>query len=131
METAYYTSIIKIIKQDAIVDAGSTGHFFLPGTPVKNVQPASKYISVNLIDGSKLRSTHTCNIDIAGIPEKANREHIVPGLAHASIISISVLCNAGCKVQYNENICSVYYNRKLVYKVGREPQTRLWILPLQ
>ena len=28
-------------------------------------------------------------------------------------------------------MCSVYYNNKLVWKGGLEPQTRLWILPLQ
>ena len=34
METSYSTSIIQIIEKENIADAGSTGNFFLPGTPV-------------------------------------------------------------------------------------------------
>ena len=101
MEKAYYTPMIQITKQEAIADAGATGNFLVPGTPVHNVQPDSKPISINLLDRYKLRSTHTCNLYILGIPEKAKRAHIVPGLYHASLISTSVLCDAGCKVQYD------------------------------
>ena len=56
--------------------------------------------------------------------------HIVPGLAHASQISIKILCNAGCKVTYDNDECRVYYNKKVVWLGKIEPQTGLWILPL-
>ena len=55
MKTAYSTSIIKITKQEAIADAGAIVNFILPVTPVKNVRPVSKPISINLPDGYKLR----------------------------------------------------------------------------
>ena len=119
METAYSTSIIKIAKKNSIAEAGATKTFFLPATPVKNVQPAGKPISINISDRSKLRSSHTCNLDIEGIPEKENFAHIVPGLSHASLISIGFLCNAGCKGRYDEKIWSVYYNSKLIWIGGR------------
>ena len=95
------------------------------------MQPSIITISDNLPERYKLRSTHTCNIDIDGISETEKLAHIVPGLAHASLISISVLCDVVCKVQYYENIYGLYYNKKLVWKGGREPQIRLWLLPLQ
>ena len=122
---------MNITNKESIADTGARGHFFLPVTAVNNFQPEIKPISINIPDGSKLRSIHTCNLDIDGIPETAKLAHIVPGRAHASLISISVLCDTGCKVKYDENICSVYYNKKLLLKVGIEPQTQLWILPLQ
>ena len=75
IQTAYSTSIVKITDQDVIEDAGDTGHFILPGTPVNNVQPASKTISINLPDGYILRSTHTCNLNIEYIPEKSKLAH--------------------------------------------------------
>ena len=40
-------------------------------------------------------STHTCELDIDGIPEQARITHIFPGLACASLIFISILCDAG------------------------------------
>ena len=101
METEYSTSIIQITKQEVKADAGATGYFLLPVTPVKNVEPARKPISINIPDGSKPRSINTCNLDIEGIPEKEKHAHIVPGLAHAYLISIRVLCDAGCKVKYD------------------------------
>ena len=53
-----------------------------------------------------------------------------PSLAHASLISIKVLCDAGCKVIYNEDECHIYYDNKFVWLGKREPNTGLWILPL-
>ena len=35
MEIEYSTSVPKIINTEAIADVGATGHFVLPGTPVK------------------------------------------------------------------------------------------------
>ena len=78
----------------------------------------------------KLRFTHTCILDIVGISEREKRANILPGLTHALLISINVLCKAGCKVQYDKNICCVYYSSKLVRKGRREPKMILWILPL-
>ena len=39
MDMAYSTSVIQISKQEAILDTRATGNFFLPGTPVKKLQP--------------------------------------------------------------------------------------------
>ena len=75
MEAAYTTLIIKITNKEAIEDAGATVNFVRPGTPVNNVQPASKTISINLPDGYILRSTHTCNLNIEYIPEKSKLAH--------------------------------------------------------
>ena len=73
--------ITKITNKEAIADAGATGHFVLPGTPVKN-QPEIKPILINIQDGYKLGSTHPCNLDIEGISDTSKLLHIVPGLAH-------------------------------------------------
>ena len=107
---------MQISKKEAISDSGATGSLVLSGTPVKNVQPSGTPFSINLPDGTKLNPTHPSNLDIAGIPEDAKRAHDVPVIAHASLISISVLCDAGCKIQYDEDIFSVYSNNKLLQK---------------
>ena len=68
MERAYYISVLKIINTEAIADAGETGQFVFPVTPVKNAKLAIKPILINLLSGSKLMSTHACELDIDGIP---------------------------------------------------------------
>ena len=77
-----------------------------------------------------MRSTHTCRLNIPWLPEAATEAHIVPGLAYTSLVSIRILCNAGCEVIYKDENCLVYYDKKLVWKGKREPTTKLWVLPL-
>ena len=96
----------------AVVDAGATGHFVLPGTPVTNIKIARHPLKINLPDGDCLTSTHTCTLDIPWLPNEAKEAHIVHGLAHASLISIKILCDAGCKVAYDNDECRVHYNKK-------------------
>ena len=103
----------------------------IPGAPVIDVKPATKPSIINLPDGETIQSTHTCKLDIPSLPAEATRAHIVPGLAHTSLVSIKVLCDAGCNVQYNGKHCLVYYKRKLVWKGKREATTKLWVLPLE
>ena len=121
---------MNIAKNMAVADAGATGHFVLPGTPVKNVKVARHPLKINLPDGDCLTSTHTCTLDILWLPNDAKEAHIVPGLAHASLMSIKILRDAGCKVTYDDDECRVYYNNKVVWLGKREPQTGLLILPL-
>ena len=115
----------------AVVDAGATGHFVLPGTPVIDVLPTSRPISINLPNSSVIKSTHTCRINIPWLPERATRAHIVPGLAHTSLIPIASLCNAGCRVIYDGDKCKVYFENKVTWRGNREPSTKLWVLPLE
>ena len=113
-----------------MADAGTTGHFILPGTPVTNVKLARNPFKINLPDGNCLTSTHTCKLDIPWLLNDAKEAPIFPSLAHASLISIKVLCDARCKVIYDDDECRVYYDKKVVWLGKREPNTGLWILPL-
>ena len=87
----------------AVADAGATGHFFLPGTPVTNIKVAQHPLKINLPDRYCLTSTHIYKLDIPWLPNDAKEDHIVPGLAHASLISIKIFCDAGCKVTYDDD----------------------------
>ena len=91
------------------MDAGTTGHFMITGVPVIDIKPATKPLIINLPDGETIKSTHTCNLNIPWLPEEATKAHIVPGLAHTSLVLIKVLHNAGCEVAYNGKPCLVYY----------------------
>ena len=113
--TNYTTAQLNIAKNMAVADAGATGHFVLPGTPVTNVKVERHPLKINLPDGDWLTSTHTCTMDIPWLPNNAKEAHIVPSLAHASLISIKILCDAGCKVTYDDDECRVYYNKILVW----------------
>ena len=80
--TKYTTAQLNIAKKMAVADAGTTGHFVLPGTPVTNIKIARHTLKINLPDGDCLTSAHTCTLDIPWIPNEAKEAHIAPGLAH-------------------------------------------------
>ncbi|MCP4098314.1 MAG: hypothetical protein GY748_18945 [Planctomycetaceae bacterium] len=128
---AFNIGDINIKKHHGIADAGATGHFLLPQAPVKNICPTTAPLEIALPDGKTIKSTHTCDLDIPSLPPKARRAHIVPGLKHASLISIKMLCDAGCHVEYNANKCDVIFENKKVWVGERDKSTGLWVLPLK
>ena len=109
----------------AISDSGATGHFVVEGAPVVNKKTATNPITITLPSGSTIRSTHTCNLDIPWLPHQVTEAHIVPGLAHSSLISTRKFCAAGCKVAFDEDECRVYYRGRLALVGGRCPITDL------
>ena len=120
---------IVLAPHEAIADSGATGHFLLPNLQVHNKQIATAPLLITLPDGEAINSTHTGNLNIPGLPDKANEAHIVPGLAHSSLISIKQLCDNGCTVLFTKKHCKVYHKAELVL-VGRlHPSTGLWIVP--
>ena len=85
-----------------IADAGATGHFLQPGAPAINIKRASNPISISQPDGKKIVSTHECEIDNPNLPKAERKAHIVPGLAHTSLVSVKMLIDAGCFVTYRK-----------------------------
>ena len=114
----------------AIADAGATGHFVMAGAPVINVKPTTNPIRITLPDGQSIMSTHTCNLNIPWLPVFMTKAHIVPGMAHSSLISIKKFCDGGCKVMYDENKVRVIYKGNMVLSGGHDARTGLWLLPI-
>jgi len=98
--------------QYAYSDSGATAHFLIEGAPVTRKKIAKHPINIKLPDGSIIQSTHTCHLDIPWLPDKMTNAHIVPKLAHSSLISTRKFCDAGCKVVFDIDECRVYYNEE-------------------
>ena len=101
------SKIMRCVKH-AISDSGATGHFLIKGAPAVNIKIATNPITITLPNGKVIQSTHTCNLDIPWLPAEMTEGHIVPGLAHASLISTRKFCDAGCKVVFNMHECRVF-----------------------
>ena len=114
----------------AISDSGATGHFLVEGAPVTNLQVADNAISITIPNGKSMTSTYTCNLDIPWLTNHVTEAHIVPGLAHSSLISTRKFCEAGYKVIFDTNEYKVYYKGKLVLARGKDNNTALWKLPI-
>ena len=113
----------------AIVDTGATTIFIMEGTPVENKRIATKPLTINLPYGTKIKSTHCCDITIPGLPTILTG-NIVLGLSIASLIGVRVLCEAGCTVTFCKDRCDVIYNVKTILKGCKDPSTELWTIPI-
>ena len=113
----------------AVADTGATSLFVMEGLQMDNVQVATHPLSINLPDGAIVKSTHTCDVVIPGLPTVLTG-HIVRGLTMASLVGIRILCNAGCEVVFTAKHCDVMYNSKLILRGYKDPQTDLWTLPI-
>ena len=90
---------------------------------------AVRPLTINLPDGTKVMSTHTCDITIPGLP-KVLVGHVVPKLSIALLIGIRVLCNAGCKVVFTKTKCNVWYKGTVILSGRKDLSTDLLTLPI-
>jgi len=63
-----------------IADTGATAIFIMEGVPVDNKKVGVNPLTINLPDGTKVRSTHECDVTYPGLPTTLTG-HIVPDLA--------------------------------------------------
>ena len=79
-----YLNAIAIAASQAIAVTGATSYFIMEGTPCKNLRLAVRPLTINLPDGTKVKSTHTCDITIPGLPTVLVG-HVVPKLSITSL----------------------------------------------
>ncbi len=124
-----YLNAITIATNQAIADMGATSIFIMEGADVANKRIAVKLLTIYLLDGNQIQSTHVCNIQICGLPTIL-MGHIVPLLSVASLIGIRLLCKAGFTVVFDDEKCNVMYNGMVILRGFKVPSTNLWTLPI-
>ncbi len=79
---------IQIPSENNIFDLKTAGHSLLPNAPTINKHPTTIPLCITLPDGPAIAYTHICLLDIPQLPVSAQIAHIMPDLAHSSLISI-------------------------------------------
>jgi hypothetical protein len=113
-----------------IVDSGTTGHYLMTTSLCTNLKEATKPIIVNIPDGSTIKSTHTCTIDLPGLPEAARHAPIFPALADHSLLSVGQICDADCQVEFTATHVNINRDDKCFLQ-GHRALNGLWSLDLQ
>ncbi len=114
-----------------IFDSGTNGHFLLPNTPMINKQSITNPLCITLPECYTIASTRTCLLDIPQIPATARLAHMVPYLAHSSLISVKQICDERCRVECDATNCYVYFNNNIIIHGQRDEKTKVWTLPKQ
>ena len=93
-------------------------------------QETMQPLTVSLPDGNKIHSTHTGLINIPRVPRCGRVGHVIPGLSKYSLVSVVVLCNAGCDVMFTKIGVTVKYRGRIVLNGKKCTRTGLWMVPL-
>jgi hypothetical protein len=117
---------LTIASTHAIADTGATSIFIMDNADVVNKKIATRPLTINLPDGRRVMSTHTCNIVIPGLPSTIVG-HV---LAVASLIGIRPLCKVGCTVTFDDDKCDVIYDGKVILRGLKDAASDLWTLPI-
>jgi hypothetical protein len=86
---------------------------------------SSKTTTVIQPGRDKMRTTHTVDLLLRKLPPDARMAHSLPGLTN-NLLSVAVLCNAGCEVFFNATGCEVTLNGKVILQGWCNPQYCLW-----
>ncbi len=114
----------------AVADTGETSIMIMKKTPnMKNVSLATNPLTINLPDGTMVKSTHICNLEIPALPYVLEG-HIVPDLMVASLVGVRILCKLGNTVLFTDTACYVRYQGKVILTRYKDPSTDLWVLPI-
>ncbi|KAL7480670.1 hypothetical protein ACHAW6_006341, partial [Cyclotella cf. meneghiniana] len=114
----------------AIVDSGASDNYFTPTANVKAKTTLHQPIQVTLPDQSTLRSSHACELDLP-LPKTAKQGYVIPGMKNHSLISVTKLCNAGCKVVFSHDECNIVHNDTIVMQGHKNKQNGLWYIPIK
>jgi Reverse transcriptase (RNA-dependent DNA polymerase) len=119
-------------KHSLIVNSGSTAHYCTTELPVDNKRECTDNIRIKTANGGIMQATHTAELKYPNLPEKARRVYIVPELAGRvagrTLISVGQLCDAGCKVIFEEQACKIQYKGETVLYGWRGQSDKLWQL---
>lgn len=115
----------------AIADTGSTGHFLTStACPTLTTPGPSTPLAVSLPDGSTIHSQGTATLDLPLLPTAATLAHVFPDLQPHSLLSIGQLCDVGCIATFTANDLTVTHDDLTVLTGNRNPETRLWTVPI-
>jgi hypothetical protein len=71
-------------------------------------------ITVTLPDGHNIESAGTTQLQIPIIPQSATTGYLFPELREHSLLSIGMLCDAGCTAVFHRSHCDVIYDNQTI-----------------
>jgi hypothetical protein len=115
----------------AILDSGCTSNFLSAAAPCSDKQAVHVPLNVNMLNGTTIHLSHTCNLLLTDLPPQAWQAHTLPGLVHNSLISVGQLCDNECSVTFTQDKVRVSKNEICVMYGSRDPKSRLWRVNLK
>ena len=79
--------------------------------------------------GENIFTNKTMELLLAKLPKAAREAHCAPGIIN-DLLSVSVLCDAGCEVFFYSTGCEISFNGEIIVRGCRDMQTNMWRISL-
>jgi hypothetical protein len=108
----------------AFINTAASKSLVTPSTRTSN---ATSLESITVIQpsGDKMRTTHAVNLLLSKLLPNACMAHSLPGLTN-NLLSVAVLCNAGCESFFNSTGCKVTFDGEVSLQGWHDPKHLLW-----
>jgi hypothetical protein len=89
-------------------------------------------LTVRLPNGATMESSHTADLDIPELNAAALKAHVLPGMAHHSLLSVGQLCDEGYIVTFHQDTDTICNSENAKLLSGpRDVTTGLWRINLK
>ena len=75
-------------------------------------------------------TTKTLELLLSKLPKAAREAHRAPGIIN-NLLSVSVLCDAGCEVWFHNKTYEIDFNGETIIRGWRDLHSNLWRISLQ
>jgi hypothetical protein len=114
------------------VESGCTGHFLLVTAPCLNKVKSPNPLTVRIPNGATMESSRTADLDIPELNAAAIKVHVLPGMAHHSLLSVGQLCEEGYIVTFQRDMVTICNSDNAALLSGaRDDTTGLWCINLK
>ena len=110
---------------EAVLDSGASHNYLKLNSPCYEIKPTLNSISVSLPNKKMMKSTHEATLPMSQLSTEARTAHIFPNLIQSALISITQLCDNGCKVIFSKRQEKIYKNNTLILTGKRNTKTRM------
>jgi hypothetical protein len=89
-------------------------------------------LTVRLPNGATMESSHTADLDIPELNAAASKSHVLPGMAHHSLLSVGQLCDEGYIVTSKQDTVTICNSKSSkLFSGPRDLNAGLWRINLK
>jgi hypothetical protein len=116
-----------------IANSGASGTYFLPATPMANLNPKAPSVGVLVANGLLERSVASATLaSVPSLPPAAMQGHVMPSFPH-TLINLGPFADLGCQTVFTKTAVSVIHpdGHSILEGWREQDDPCLWRFPLK
>jgi len=113
----------------AFVDSVANVSLLKTNAPAKEAEDQLPTKTIIQPAGAHMFTTSTLELLLNKLPKAAREAHRAPAITN-NLLSVSVLCDAGCQVFFHKHSCEITFNGETIVRGWRDMRSNMWRISL-